>query len=55
LQDFCKENAAPHKYPRKIDFVDASFWPKIITGNIKRAELKKMEKDKYKKEKSVKL
>jgi medium-chain acyl-CoA synthetase len=55
LQDFCKENAAPYKYPRKIDFVDASFLPKTISGKIKRAELKKMEKDKYKQEKGSRL
>lgn len=55
LQDFCKENAAPYKYPRKIDFVDATFLPKTISGKIKRAELKKMEKDKYKQEKGSKL
>lgn len=48
LQGFCKENAAPYKYPRKIQFVDSSFLPKTISGKIKRAELKKMEKDKYK-------
>ena len=47
LQDFCKENAAPYKYPRRIEFVDASFLPKTISGKIKRAELKKMERDKY--------
>jgi medium-chain acyl-CoA synthetase len=50
LQDFCKENAAPYKYPRKIDFVDASFLPKTISGKIKRAELKKMERDKFNRE-----
>jgi medium-chain acyl-CoA synthetase len=55
LQDFCKENAAPYKYPRRIDFVDASFLPKTISGKIKRAELKKMEKDKYKQETGSKL
>ncbi|ETN37962.1 uncharacterized protein HMPREF1541_07585 [Cyphellophora europaea CBS 101466] len=51
LQDFCKENAAPYKYPRKVQFVDASFLPKTISGKIRRAELKKMEKDLYQKEK----
>ena len=43
IQDFCKENASPYKYPRKVQFVDASFLPKMISGKIKRAELKKME------------
>ena len=50
IQDYCKENAAPYKYPRKIDFVDASFLPKTISGKIKRAELKKMERDKFNRE-----
>lgn len=48
LQDFCKQNAAPYKYPRKIEFVDASFLPKTISGKIKRAELKALERRRYK-------
>ena len=55
LQDFCKEHAAPYKYPRKIEFVDASFLPKTISGKIKRAELKKLEKERYQKESKAKL
>ncbi|KAK6383761.1 hypothetical protein LTS17_003053 [Exophiala oligosperma] len=47
LQNFCKENAAPYKYPRKIEFVDASFLPKTISGKIRRAELKRLEKERY--------
>jgi medium-chain acyl-CoA synthetase len=43
LQDFCKKNAAPYKYPRKIQFVPADFLPKTISGKIRRNELKKME------------
>lgn len=43
LQEFCKENAAPYKYPRKIQFVDASELPKTISGKIKRNELKAAE------------
>ncbi|KAL2357715.1 hypothetical protein BJ546DRAFT_324187 [Cryomyces antarcticus] len=43
LQDFCKKNAAPYKYPRKIQFVDATFLPKTISGKIKRNELKRLE------------
>jgi medium-chain acyl-CoA synthetase len=43
LQDFCKEKAAPYKYPRKIQVVDANFLPKTISGKIKRNELKAME------------
>ena len=48
LQDFCKRNAAPYKYPRKIEFVPASFLPKTISGKIKRAELKALERRRYK-------
>ena len=55
LQDFCKENAAPYKYPRKMDFVDATFLPKTISGKIRRSELKKMEREKYRKEEGAKL
>ncbi|KAF1356433.1 hypothetical protein BDV97DRAFT_374194 [Delphinella strobiligena] len=43
LQDFCKRNAAPYKYPRKIEFVGPDFLPKTISGKIKRSELKGME------------
>jgi medium-chain acyl-CoA synthetase len=43
LQTFCKKNAAPYKYPRKIDFVDASFFPKTTSGKIQRAALRKLE------------
>ena len=55
LQDFCKENAAPYKYPRKVEFVDATFLPKTISGKIKRSELKKLERDKFRKEQGSKL
>lgn len=55
LQDFCKEHAAPYKYPRKMEFVDASFLPKTISGKIKRAELKKLEKERYAKASKPKL
>lgn len=50
LQDFCKENAAPYKYPRKMEFVDSAFLPKTISGKIRRSELKKMEREKFAKE-----
>jgi len=52
IQEFCKKNASPYKYPRKIQFVDASFLPKTISGKIKRAELKALE---WSKEKKAKL
>jgi adenosine deaminase CECR1 len=48
LQDFCKRHAAPYKYPRKIEFVEAKFLPKTISGKIKRAELKALERRRYK-------
>jgi benzoate-CoA ligase len=34
LQEFVKKNAAPYKYPRWVEFVDAL--PKTATGKIKR-------------------
>ncbi len=43
LQTFCKDHAAPYKYPRKIDFVEDSFFPKTASGKIQRAALKKVE------------
>lgn len=52
LQDFCKEHAAPYKYPRKIQLVDPEFLPKTISGKIKRNELKAAE---WKKGKDSKL
>ncbi|BFZ65262.1 hypothetical protein YB2330_006425 [Saitoella coloradoensis] len=47
IQEFCKTNAAPYKYPRKIQFVSASFLPKTISGKIQRNQLRKMEKEAY--------
>jgi len=41
LREFVKTNAAPYKYPRKIEFVDDL--PKTISGKIKRKELKMRE------------
>ena len=38
LQQFVKENAAPHKYPRAVVFVEQL--PKTATGKIKRFELR---------------
>lgn len=43
LQDFCKQNAAPYKYPRKVSFVDADFFPKTPSGKIQRGVLRKLE------------
>ncbi|KAI1612796.1 acetyl-CoA synthetase [Exophiala viscosa] len=55
LQDFCKEHAAPYKYPRKIEFVDAKFLPKTISGKIRRGELKALEKKRYQEANGAKL
>lgn len=45
LQDFCKEHAAPYKYPRKIEFVDSAFLGqyKTISGKTQRKRLKELE------------
>jgi len=40
LQDFIKKTAAPYKYPRWVEFVDAL--PKTATGKIKRYQLREM-------------
>ncbi len=38
LQDFAKEQIAPYKYPREIEFVEAL--PKTATGKLRRVELR---------------
>ncbi len=38
LQEFVKQETAPYKYPRKIEFVEEL--PKTISGKIKRKELR---------------
>jgi len=38
LQDFVKEQIAPYKYPREIEFVEAL--PKTATGKLRRSELR---------------
>lgn len=38
LQDYCKSQTAPYKYPREIVFVDSL--PKTLTGKTKRSELR---------------
>ena len=40
LQDFVKQNTAPYKYPRTVEFVDAL--PKTATGKIKRYKLREI-------------
>ncbi|OQY60381.1 MAG: acyl-CoA synthetase [Desulfobacteraceae bacterium 4572_88] len=41
LQNHVKKVAAPYKYPRKIEFVEAL--PKTVSGKIRRAELRENE------------
>jgi acyl-coenzyme A synthetase/AMP-(fatty) acid ligase len=40
LQQFVKKNAAPHKYPRAVEFVEEL--PKTATGKIKRYRLREL-------------
>lgn len=41
LQEFVKQQTAPYKYPREIEFVESL--PKTISGKIRRVELRKIE------------
>ncbi len=41
IQDFCKRQTAPYKYPRKLEFV--SELPKTTSGKIRRVELRQRE------------
>jgi medium-chain acyl-CoA synthetase len=43
LQAFCKANAAPYKYPRKIKFIQSASLPRTVSGKIQRNELRKLE------------
>ena len=45
LQNFMKEETAPYKYPRRIEFVDEL--PKTSSGKIRRIELRQQEQEKY--------
>ena len=38
IQDFVKQQTAPYKYPRVVEFRDAL--PKTISGKIRRVELR---------------
>jgi len=38
LQSFVKEQIAPYKYPREVEFVEAL--PKTATGKLRRSELR---------------
>lgn len=47
LQDYCKKESAPYKYPRRVEFVDEEFFPRTTSGKIQRALLRKMEESRY--------
>ena len=42
IQDFCKGQTAPYKYPRRIEFIEEL--PKTTSGKIRRVELRQREK-----------
>jgi acetyl-CoA synthetase len=42
IQNYVKENTAPYKYPRVVEFIDAL--PKTISGKIKRISIRDEEK-----------
>ncbi|MBR0458392.1 MAG: AMP-binding protein, partial [Victivallales bacterium] len=42
IQNYVKQNTAPYKYPRKIEFIDAM--PKTTNGKIRRDALREMAK-----------
>jgi len=43
LQNYVKQNTAPYKYPRKIEFIDEL--PKTSSGKVRRIELRELEKN----------
>lgn len=47
LQNYVKNNTAPYKYPRIVEFV--SSLPKTISGKIRRVEIRNTDLEKYKK------
>jgi 2-aminobenzoate-CoA ligase len=42
LQDWVKQQIAPYKYPRAIEFVPAL--PKTVTGKLQRFQLRQQER-----------
>lgn len=52
LQAFAKNEVAPYKYPRAIEFVESL--PKTNSGKIRRVELRDAEREKYNKENGFK-
>lgn len=49
LQQFVKNEVAPYKYPREIEFVDDL--PKTNSGKIRRVELRDAEIEKWQQQK----
>ena len=47
LQEHCKRETAPYKYPRRFEFVKSDFLPKTFSGKIRRSELRTLEKKRY--------
>ena len=45
VQTYVKRHTAPYKYPRMVEFV--AEMPKTISGKIRRAEIKRMDAEKY--------
>ncbi|MFC4356783.1 acyl-CoA synthetase [Halobium salinum] len=45
IQQFMKEETAPYKYPRRVEFVDEL--PKTSSGKIRRIELRKREEQQF--------
>ena len=43
IQDYCKANTAPYKYPRRIEFIGEL--PKTTSGKIRRVELRQRENE----------
>jgi acetyl-CoA synthetase len=43
IQVFCKQQTAPYKYPRRVEF--CTELPKTISGKIRRVELRQSSKD----------
>ncbi|HCW92361.1 MAG TPA: acyl-CoA synthetase, partial [Flexistipes sinusarabici] len=46
MQEHVKNETAPYKYPREIEFVDNL--PKTVSGKIRRVELRQMEENRRK-------
>ena len=44
IQNYCKSETAPYKYPRQIEFIEEL--PKTASGKIRRVELRQREEAK---------